>query len=124
MAKAKKSGLAANRKRRRARKSSSLVANPPVAKDFTNLILPTFGAYAGTRLLARMVYSIIQKKWPKVGKHAGAAAAVAAFGGSWFMAHRIKRLAPYHDAIVVGSGIGGMAVSPRQAARRHRRRRP
>jgi hypothetical protein len=105
---AKKKGLAANKKRRRARKSTSLVANPPVAKDFTQLILPTFGAYAGTRLLARMVYSIIQRKWPKLGKHAGAAAAVAAFGGSWFMAHRIKRLQPYHDAIVVGSGIAAL----------------
>ncbi|MBT8453912.1 MAG: hypothetical protein KJO40_18265 [Deltaproteobacteria bacterium] len=100
----KKKGLAANRQRRRTRK----IANPPIAQDLTHFILPGFAAYGATRLLSRIVYSVIQKRWPKLGKHAGALAAVGAFGGSWFLAHRIKRLEGYHDAIVVGSGIAAL----------------
>jgi hypothetical protein len=55
-----------------------------------------------------MIYSMVQRRWPKFGKHAAALGAVGAFGGSWFLAHRIKKLAPYHDAIVVGSGIAAL----------------
>jgi len=109
---AKKKGLARIAKKRRARKSSrprrSATQNPPVLKDLGYQILPAFGAYAGTRLFSRIIYSLIQRKWPKLGKHAGALAAVSAFGGAWMLAHRVKQLKPYHDVIVVGSGVAAL----------------
>jgi len=104
---AKKKGLAAVAKRRRARKARS---NPGLAKDFTHFILPAFGSYAATRLLSRIVYSIVAKKWPRLSPHAGALAALTSFGGLWFAGHKIKRLAPFHDALVVGSGVAALAT--------------
>jgi hypothetical protein len=106
---ARKKGLAAFKKRRRGRKKKAnppaKKANPPLLKDATEVILPGFASYAGTRLLARIVYTIIQKKYPKAGKHAAAGASVAAFAAVWFGAHRIKRLEKYHDGMVMGSAI-------------------
>lgn len=122
MAKAKKSAesnpkpsLAANRRKRRARanparanpapRERSYSANPPVTQDLVQVILPGFAAYAATRILARIVYSVVQKRWPKLGKHAHAIAGVAAFGGMWFFAHKIKSLARFHDGVLMGSGV-------------------
>jgi hypothetical protein len=115
MAKAKKTSnngpsLAKNRKKRRARKnpapsSSSALANPPIASDIVHVILPGFAAYAATRVLSRIVYAIVQKRWPTLGKHASVLASLASFGSMWFFAHKIKTLARYHDPILMGSGI-------------------
>lgn len=105
-------GLAANRKKRRVRKNPAppraVVANPPALADLTGVLLPGFGAYAATRALQRVVYQIVQRKWPKLGKHAHAASGVAAFAGVWFLGHKIQRLAKYHDGIVMGSGVAAM----------------
>ncbi len=108
-----KRSLAANRRRRRARKNpgeprSNLTANPPILADFTHVLLPGFAAYAATRVLTRIVYSIVQKRWPKLGKHAAAAAGAAGFAGVWFFAHKVKRLEPYHDGVVMGSGVAAL----------------
>jgi hypothetical protein len=65
--------------------------------------LPGFAAFALTRVLARIVFTLVQKRWPKLGKHAHAAAGAAAFGAVWFLGHKIKPLAKYHDGIVMGS---------------------
>jgi hypothetical protein len=102
--------LAANRRRRKARSNpgSTAAANPPIAKDITHVLLPGFAGYAATRVLQRIVFMIVQRKWPKFGKHASAVAGVAGFGGVWFFAHKIQRLAPYHDGIVMGSGVAAL----------------
>lgn len=106
---AKKKGLAANKRRRQARNpSKSLTVNPPVGRDITHVLLPGFGAYAVTRFLSRVVYSMVQKRSPKLGKHAGALAALAGFGGAWFFAHKIKKIEDYHDGIIIGSGIAAL----------------
>lgn len=106
---AKKKGLAANKRRRKARNpSTSLTPNPPVGQDITHVLLPGFGAYAVTRFLSRVVYSMVQKRSPKFGKHAGALAAMAGFGSAWFFAHKIKKIQPYHDGIIIGSGIAAL----------------
>jgi hypothetical protein len=103
---AKKKGLAAFKKRRKRNPAKTKAkANPPLLKDATEVILPGFASYAATRLLARIVYTVIQKKYPKVGKHAAAGASVAAFAAIWFAGHKIKRLEKYHDGIVIGSAI-------------------
>jgi hypothetical protein len=73
-----------------------------------HVLLPGFGAYAATRVIQRIVYSLVQKRWPKLGKHAHALAGVAGFGGVWFFAHKVKRLAAYHDGIVMGSGVAAL----------------
>lgn len=108
-------GLAANRRKRRARKNPSTAtrANPPVGTDLTHVVLPGFAAYAASRFFSRIVYSIVQRRWPRFGKHAGVLASLGAFGGSWFAAHRFKRLAPYHDGILVGTGIAALSTVAR-----------
>lgn len=83
-------------------------ANPPMVSDFTHVILPGFGAYAVTRFLQRIAFTVASKRWPKLAKHIHALSGVAAFGGSWFALHRIKGAAPYHDGILVGSGIAAL----------------
>lgn len=82
--------------------------NPPVLEDFTDMILPGFGGYGATRLLGRITHVQVAKRWPRFGKHAAALSAVAAFGASWFAAHRVKWLARYHTPIVVGAGIAAL----------------
>lgn len=108
----KKGGLAANRRRRRVtrvtkvtRETREVRANPPLMADFTHVLLPGFGAYAGTRFLQRVVFSLASKRWPKLGKHLHALAGVAAFGATWLFAHKVRSIAKYHDGIVMGSGI-------------------
>lgn len=110
-------GLASNRKRRKARKVTTTTtsrtvrtvrANPPLVADFTNVLLPGFAAYAATRTLARMVFAIVQKRWPKLGKHAHAASGLLAFGGVWLLGHKVDKLAKYHDGIVMGSGVAAL----------------
>lgn len=114
-------GLAANRKRRKkAKRVTTTVtsrtvrtvranpANPPILADFTNVLLPGFAAYAATRTLARMVFAVVQKRWPRLGKHAHAAAGLLSFGGVWLLGHRIEKLAKYHDGIVMGSGVAAL----------------
>lgn len=109
-----KKGLAANRRRRRARKNpSTALANPPVGQDLTHLVLPGFAAYAATRFFSRIIYSLVQKRWPRFGKHAGALAAATSFGGMWFFAHKVKRVAPYHDGILIGSGVAALQTIAR-----------
>ena len=105
--------LVVNRKRRHARKVARrnpgptplAIVNPPMGQDFVNVLLPGFAAYAATRVLARIVYQLVQKRWPKLGKHAAAISGVASFGAVWLTAHRVQTLAKYHDGVVMGSGI-------------------
>ena len=103
-----KTGLAANRRRRRARRvarSSSPRPNPPLTVDFTNVILPGFASYAGTRVIQRIVYNLVQSRWPAWGKHAAAVSGAAAFGAAWFGAHKLPKIGQYHDGIVLGSAM-------------------
>lgn len=102
-----KKGLAKIAKRRRQR-AAAPTKNPPLGSDLLSSVLPGFAAYAASRLLSRLAYAIIQRKWPRLGKYAGAAAATGTFGAAWIGAHRIKQLQPYHDVIVIGSGIAAL----------------
>lgn len=110
--------LAANRRRRRARTTITKTTrevretrqNPagPGVGDLTHVVLPGFAAYAGTRIVQRMVFTVVAKRWPNFAKHAHALAGAATFGAAWFFAHRIKRIANYHDGIIVGSGVAAL----------------
>lgn len=100
--------IAAYKRKRAARANPAPRANPAFASDVTHLILPGFAAYGGVRVLQRIVYQIVQKRWPKWGKWAHAATGLGAAGALWGFAHRIKALAGYHDAIVMGSSVAAV----------------
>lgn len=109
----KKPRLVRARARRNAR-AAAAVANPPLTVDLQTVLLPGIGAYAATRGLARIVHSIVTKRAPKWARHAHAIAGVAAFGGVWFLGHKVERIARYHDAVVMGAGLAafqGLAAS-------------
>jgi len=99
-------------KKRRARSSGggggSPRSNPPLFTDLAEFIGPGFGGFAATRFATRVAAVQVAKKWPKVGRHAGALTSVGAFFAAWFLAHRIKWLARFHTPIVVGAGIAAL----------------
>lgn len=97
-----------SRKARAARKNPAPSANPPIVQDFTHVILPGFVAYGLTRVLQRIAFVLVGKRWPKLAKHAHAFTGVASATGAWFGAHRIKALEPYHDSILMGSSIAAL----------------
>lgn len=109
--KTENAGLAAIRKKRRARaraNPSGGTANPPVASDLMNVVLPGFGAYAATRAVARMAFALTAKRWPKLAKHVHAAAGLATAGGLWLLGHKWDRIAKYHDGMIMGSSVAAL----------------
>ena len=94
-------------------KSAITRRNPPVPQDFINTLLPGFGAYATTRLISRIVWVIANKRLPRVAKHASAASTILTFVGVWLLGHRVKRLARYHDPLIIGSGIAALQTMAR-----------
>lgn len=102
---AKSAAISYKRRVKRTAPASPVTKNPPLAQDLTHQILPGFAAYATTRFTARVVATAVANRWPKAAKHAGPAAALASAAAAYFGAHRVERLVPYHDAIVVGSAI-------------------
>jgi hypothetical protein len=84
------------------------IANPPMGTDIVQFILPGFAAYAGTRFLNRIVFTQMNKRWPKYSKHAAALSSVASFLAVWLLGHKIKRIEKYHTPIVVGAAIASM----------------
>lgn len=99
------------RRRRRSRlaqyraERSTARRNPPLVQDLWEFILPGFGAFAASRFVSRVAATQVAKRWPKLGKHAGVAAAGGTFAAAWFLAHRWDKIAKYHTPAVVGSGL-------------------
>jgi len=81
--------------------------------DLKDFIAPGFAAYAGTKLLTRLAYKIVQSKFPKLGKHGAAASGLSAFLVIWYFGHKIKKLEKYHDGVVVGSAIAALQLIAR-----------
>jgi hypothetical protein len=79
--------------------------NPPLLTDVAEFVLPAFGGFAATRFGTRVAATQVAKRWPKLGKHAGVIASVGAFLSAWYLANRVKALAPYQMPLVVGAGI-------------------
>jgi hypothetical protein len=63
------------------------------------------GAYGGTRVVQRLAWTVVAKKKPAWAKHAHAAAGVATFGAAWLAGRKVKALAPFHEALLLGSGV-------------------
>lgn len=109
--KTENAGLAAIRKKRRARARANPaggIANPPAASDLMNVVLPGFGAYAATRAVARMAYALTAKRWPRLAKHVHAVTGLATAGGLWLLGHKWDRIAKYHDGIIMGSSVAAL----------------
>lgn len=77
-------------------------------QDLSHVILPGFAAYGATRVIQRVAFNLVQKRWPRFGIHAHALSGLVTFAASWFGAHRIRKLAPYHDGVLVGTGIAAL----------------
>jgi hypothetical protein len=105
----KRGGIAAVARRRRARRAHApraARANPAggMFDDFKS-IGAGVGAYGGTRLIQRMAWTLVAKKRPKWAKHAHAAAGALAFAAAWFVGRRVKAIAAYQEAVLMGTGI-------------------
>lgn len=96
-----------HRRRRKFKKnpSSSPKRNPPLATDLLEWVAPGFAGFAATRLVTRLAQQQIAKRWPKVGKHAGAVASLSSFLASWFLGGRWSLTQRYHTPITVGAAI-------------------
>jgi hypothetical protein len=89
-------------------KKTSLVENPPILEDITDIILPGIGSYAASRIVGRVAYTVAKKKSPTFGKHAGAVAPAAFLIALWFLVHKVKRLEKYHGPALIGASIGAI----------------
>src|ERR1700690_4438211 len=69
---------------------------------------PGFLGFAATRFATRIASTQIATRWPNMAKHAGAVASVGSFLAAWQLAHRVKMLEKYSEALTVGSGIAGI----------------
>ncbi|MDP2607277.1 MAG: hypothetical protein Q8S00_32470 [Deltaproteobacteria bacterium] len=96
---------AAFRRKRKTISKPKAKPNPPLGADMTELIIPGFVAYAGTRLLARIVHSLAKKRFPNGGKHVAVLSSLAAAGGTWLIAHRIPQVEKYHTPATIGASI-------------------
>lgn len=88
--------------------SSPAKRNPPTLNDMAGMVLPSFGAYGGTRLIGRITQVQVAKRWPRWAKHAAALSSLVSFGAAWVLAHRVKAVARYHTPIVIGAGVASL----------------
>jgi hypothetical protein len=84
------------------------VANPPDMSELAEFILPGFAGYGATKMLSRIVYTQLSKKWPGASKHVAVGSTVISFLAAWMLLHRIKKLAPYQMPATVGAGIAAL----------------
>jgi hypothetical protein len=77
-------------------------------KDLMDFILPGFAGYGATKLVARIAYVQLAKKFPNASKHLAAGSTIASFLAAYYLVHRIKKFEKYHTPIVVGSAIAAL----------------
>lgn len=109
----KKKGLARAHSRAKSAKrilknAAAPTANPPLFTDMVEFIIPGFAGYAGTRFVSRIARGMVERRFPKLSKHAGPLASLAAFGASWFLVHRVQKVAKYHTPVTVGAAIAAL----------------
>lgn len=66
------------------------------------------GAYGSTRLVQRLATKLAAKKKPTWTKHVHAATGAAVFAAAVLGSRRVRALDPYHEAIVIGSGVAAV----------------
>ena len=108
---AKKKGLAAYKKTKRAKKNNAIVkakSNPPPMKDLLDFVIPGFVGYAGTKLTSRVVHAAVARKSPKWAKHASVLSSIGSATGAMLLAHRFERTKEYAAPIIVGASIAAL----------------
>lgn len=103
-----KRGLAKFKRRRKPRRNPA-PRKDGIVVDATEVLAPALASYLATKFVSRVAFTIVSKRWPSLGKHAGALASAATFGGVYYGANKINALRKYEDPIVVGSAIAAGA---------------
>ncbi len=109
MAKAKKRGLAAYKTKKRARRNPT-VKNEAIdvadsAEDMAIQVGSAFAGYGGSRLAARILYTALRKKYPRLAPWSGSGAAAMVFLAIWLGGGKVKSLQKYHTALTIGAGV-------------------
>ena len=100
----------ARKYRSRRRSSGEPRRNPPFIEDMKSVVIPGFVAFGAARFATRMLTIAVNKRWPKLARHAGALAGAAVFGGAYVGSQKIKALEKYSEGIILGSGIGALVT--------------
>jgi hypothetical protein len=103
-------GAQAKSKARRRIKNPDAIAvdDSSSLKEIGEFVLSGFAGYAGTRLLARVVYTQLMKKWPKGSRHFSVLSTGAAFAGAWYATKYVKQLEKHRVPATVGAGIAAL----------------
>lgn len=72
------------------------------------LVLPAFAGYAGGRLISRVAYVQLSKKYPRAAKHLAAGASAAAVLATYFALPRVKKFASYQVPATLGAAIASL----------------
>lgn len=104
-------GKRAEKKKEAPKEKAAPKENPPAITDIVDFVVPGFAGYAGTRLVSRVAYGALMKRWPKLAKHGSVLSTFGAAGLAWLMVHRIHRLRTYHTPVVVGASIAAIQTA-------------
>jgi hypothetical protein len=97
---------------RKQRKEAVSRRNPAsgIKGDLIGTIAPAAVAFAATKLLTRIVGTIVARRWPRAAPHVAALSSIAAFGGVYYFGDRYQRLKPYHTPAMVGAGVAALTT--------------
>lgn len=90
---------------RRSNPSAIAIDDGSSLKEVGEFVLSGLAGYAGTRLVARVVYQQLMRKWPKGSRHFSVLSTGAAFLGAWYLSGKWDRTAKHRLPITVGAGI-------------------
>lgn len=107
----KKRGLAAYKTKRRATTARRNPAQDEEIPEITSVeemgvqVGTAFVGYGSTRLLARILYTALRTKYPKLAPWGGTGSTAIVFLLVWLVGSRSEKLRKYHAALTVGAGI-------------------
>jgi hypothetical protein len=101
---------------RRKRRRKNAAASTKAATELATSVGAGFAGYAATKLIGRMAYSQIIKKFPKFAKHGGVLASAAGAAAAYLGSKHWDKVAEHHDAITIGAGIAVLQSAARTYA--------
>jgi hypothetical protein len=72
------------------------------------LVIPAFAGYAGGRMISRITYVQLSKKYPRAAPHLAAGAGAAAVLAAYFALPRVKKFASYQVPATLGAAIASL----------------
>lgn len=101
-----------------AKRRAKVVKNPESAAlvpagmgafgDLLNVAIPGFAGYATTRLIARIAYVQLSKKWPSAARHLAAGSTAGSFLAAWYLLPKFKKFEPYAESAALGAAIAAL----------------